>query len=54
VLDTERTVLTVEDKLTLSQADGVKALIQLYKGLGGGWSPASAHPIAAVAAGPSP
>jgi NodT family efflux transporter outer membrane factor (OMF) lipoprotein len=54
VLDTERTVLTVEDKLTLSEADGVKALIQLYKALGGGWSPAPANPMAAVAAGTSP
>jgi NodT family efflux transporter outer membrane factor (OMF) lipoprotein len=54
VLDTERTVLTVEDKLTLSEADGVKALIQLYKALGGGWSPTPANPIAAVAAGTSP
>jgi multidrug efflux system outer membrane protein len=54
VLDTERTVLTVEDKLTLSKADGVKALIQLYKALGGGWSPAPANPMAAVAAGTSP
>ncbi|HOW74372.1 MAG TPA: efflux transporter outer membrane subunit [Candidatus Contendobacter sp.] len=54
VLDTERTVLTVEDKLTLSEADGVKTLIQLYKALGGGWSPTPANPIATVAAGTSP
>jgi len=47
VLDTERTVLTVEDKLALSEADHVKALIQLYKALGGGWSPASANDSAA-------
>lgn len=45
VLDTERTVLTVEDKLTLSEADGAKALIQLYKALGGGWSPVPANAI---------
>ena len=51
VLDTERTVLTVEDKLTLSEADGVKTLIQLYKALGGGWSPDPANPIAAHAQG---
>lgn len=38
VLDTERTALSVEDKLTTSTADGVKALIQLYKAMGGGWS----------------
>ncbi len=49
VLDTERTVLTVEDKLVLSEADGVKTLIQLYKALGGGWSPDPANPIAAHA-----
>lgn len=51
VLDTERTVLTVEDKLVLSEADGVKTLIQLYKALGGGWSPDPANPIAAHAQG---
>ncbi|MCP5420110.1 MAG: efflux transporter outer membrane subunit [Gammaproteobacteria bacterium] len=39
VLDTERTVLTLEDSLISSQAEGVSALIQLYKALGGGWSP---------------
>ncbi len=38
VLDTERTALSVEDKLTASTADGAKALIQLYKAMGGGWS----------------
>ena len=53
VLDTERTVLTVEDKLVLSEADGVKTLIQLYKALGGGWSPEPANPIAAHAQGAS-
>lgn len=54
VLDTERTVLTIEDKLTLSEADGAKALIQLYKAVGGGWSPAPASNIAANAQGTSP
>ena len=39
VLDTERTVLTVEDSLASTRADGVLALIRLYKALGGGWSP---------------
>ncbi len=48
VLDTERTVLTVEDKLTLSEAEGARALIQLYKALGGGWSPASTPQVAAT------
>jgi NodT family efflux transporter outer membrane factor (OMF) lipoprotein len=39
VLDTERTVLTVEDSLVSTEADGTTALVQLYKALGGGWSP---------------
>lgn len=38
VIDTERTQLTVEDSLALSQADAVTALIRLYKALGGGWT----------------
>jgi NodT family efflux transporter outer membrane factor (OMF) lipoprotein len=37
VLDTERSVLTLEDGLATSEADGVVAVIQLYKALGGGW-----------------
>jgi outer membrane protein TolC len=41
VLDTERSVRTVEDSLAASEADGVLALIQLYKALGGGWTPAA-------------
>jgi NodT family efflux transporter outer membrane factor (OMF) lipoprotein len=40
VLDTERTVLTIEDSLAATEAEGVSALIQLYKALGGGWDPA--------------
>ena len=43
VLDTERTVLTIEDSLAATEADGVSALIQLYKALGGGWTPESAR-----------
>jgi NodT family efflux transporter outer membrane factor (OMF) lipoprotein len=43
VLDTERTVLTIEDSLAATEADGVSALIQLYKALGGGWTPGSAQ-----------
>lgn len=39
VLDTERSVLSAEDSLAISRADGVLALIRLYKALGGGWSP---------------
>ncbi len=38
VLDTERSVLSAEDSLASSRADGVLALIRLYKALGGGWS----------------
>jgi NodT family efflux transporter outer membrane factor (OMF) lipoprotein len=41
VLDTQRTVLSIEDSLASSRADGVLALIRLYKALGGGWSPPS-------------
>jgi NodT family efflux transporter outer membrane factor (OMF) lipoprotein len=39
VLDTERILFSVEDTLASSRADGVLALIRLYKALGGGWSP---------------
>lgn len=42
VLDTERSVLSAEDGLASSRADGVLALIRLYKALGGGWSPQTA------------
>jgi NodT family efflux transporter outer membrane factor (OMF) lipoprotein len=38
VLDTERSVLSIEDSLASARADGVLALIRLYKALGGGWS----------------
>ena len=38
VLDTERSVRTLEDSQATTQADTVIALIQLYKALGGGWS----------------
>ena len=44
VLDTERSVLALEDSLASSRADGVLALIRLYKALGGGWSPARITP----------
>ncbi|MEW6131929.1 MAG: efflux transporter outer membrane subunit [Pseudomonadota bacterium] len=39
VLDTERSMLAVEDSLASTRADGISALIRLYKALGGGWSP---------------
>ena len=48
VLDTERSVLTLEDSLATTRADGFFALVRLYKALGGGWSP----PAEAAAAGP--
>jgi NodT family efflux transporter outer membrane factor (OMF) lipoprotein len=38
VIDTERTVLSVQDSLASTRADEVLALIRLYKALGGGWS----------------
>jgi outer membrane protein TolC len=45
VLDTERTVLSVEDSLASTRGDEVLALISLYKALGGGWSEETAsHP----------
>lgn len=40
VLDTERSVLSLEDSQASADADGVTATIQLYKALGGGWSAA--------------
>jgi multidrug efflux system outer membrane protein len=39
VLDTERSELTLQDSVAQTQAERVTALIQLYKALGGGWSP---------------
>ncbi len=50
VLDTERSVLNLEDNLKSSQAEHLSALIQLYKALGGGWS-ASAANVATSAQG---
>jgi NodT family efflux transporter outer membrane factor (OMF) lipoprotein len=37
VLDTQRTLLSVEDSLAASRAENASALIRLYKALGGGW-----------------
>ncbi len=39
LLDTQRTLLSIEDNLAATQAERASALIQLYKALGGGWSP---------------
>jgi multidrug efflux system outer membrane protein len=44
VLTTERTLLAVEDSLASADAERLTALIQLYKALGGGWSPSEGMP----------
>lgn len=41
VLDSERSVLAFEDSLANARADSARALIRLYKALGGGWSAAA-------------
>lgn len=41
VLDTERTLFTVQDSLKTTEAESISALIRLYKALGGGWQPAA-------------
>jgi outer membrane protein, multidrug efflux system len=46
VLTTERSALTLEDSLASNRADGVLALIRLYKALGGGWSPTTSARVA--------
>ncbi len=46
VLETDRTMLTVEESLAQTRADGVLAIVRLYKSLGGGWSPASIATVA--------
>jgi len=38
VLDTERSVRSLQDSLATSRTDSVLALISLYKALGGGWT----------------
>ena len=37
VLDTERTLLTVQDSLKITEAESISDMIRLYKALGGGW-----------------
>ncbi len=39
VLNTERSVFTLQDSVAQTAGDRLNALIQLYKALGGGWSP---------------
>jgi outer membrane protein, multidrug efflux system len=41
VLDTERSVLSVQDSVAATEGERVTAFVQLYKALGGGWSPAA-------------
>jgi outer membrane protein TolC len=41
VLSSERTLLSLEDQLTQSDAQIIKNLISLYKALGGGWERSS-------------
>jgi outer membrane protein TolC len=45
VLDTERTVLSVQDSVATTEGDRLTALVQLYKALGGGWSQAAGDPV---------
>jgi outer membrane protein TolC len=47
VLDSERNVLVLEESLASNRANGVQALIRLYKALGGGWSPLGADSVQA-------
>jgi outer membrane protein TolC len=47
VLDSQRSLLSLQDSLASSQAQVVTDLIRLYKALGGGWTPG-------VPAGPLP
>ncbi len=53
VLDTQRTLLSVQDSLTSSKAENTSAVIQLYKALGGGWTATPASTRAPAAAGKS-
>jgi len=39
VLDTQQSLLTVQDKLATSDAEVTADLVRLYKALGGGWNP---------------
>ena len=41
VLDTERTVLSVQDSVASTEGDRLTALVQIYKSLGGGWTPSA-------------
>lgn len=51
VLDTERTILTIEENLNATQATNTAAIIQLYKALGGGWTSAASGEAATRTSG---
>jgi outer membrane protein TolC len=53
VLDTQRTLLIVQETLAITEGDRAQALVQLYKALGGGWTPGTAESAAAQAAAPA-
>ncbi len=42
VLDTQRTLLGLEEQLVAARAELLSAYVQLYKSLGGGWTPLAA------------
>ncbi len=44
VLDTQRTLLSVQDSVASAETDFATGHVRLYKALGGGWSPADARP----------
>lgn len=48
LLDTQRTLLSLQDQQTSAQGERAKALVNLYKALGGGWSPDAAGKAPAV------
>ncbi|MDR3412768.1 MAG: efflux transporter outer membrane subunit [Formivibrio sp.] len=51
VLDTQRTLLSVQDSLRSAEGDRASALVQLYKALGGGWTSATAEAVTLNQAG---
>lgn len=56
VLDAQRTLLDLEERLAITDGNVVRSVVQLYLALGGGWSPdAVAEPTPqTVAAAPAP
>ena len=50
VLDTQRTLLAVQETLAMTEDDRMQALVQLYKALGGGWTPEATNHAAQAAA----